>query len=366
MGGVYVHIPFCGAKCYYCNFYSGPLKCDHKEYVDCLFKELEARSEQLGEEVRTVYVGGGTPSKLQQKELQRLLQRLAEWHPEEFTVEVNPEDVDEQLAELLVRNGVNRVSMGVQSLNDSELKAIGRRHNAAEAVKAMKTLREGGIRNLSVDLIYGLPDQDLKSWAKSLEGVLSLNPEHVSAYSLSYEPGTLLWTRLQTGKIEAVSEEVVAQMYEMLCRRMREAGFLHYEISNFGKEGFLSQHNSAYWKFAPYLGVGAGAHSFMERKRFFNPSNLKKYMADCVGVREQENLSREDLMNEFVMVGLRTSAGVDLDVFAERFGERERRRLEREAEHQIKNGNVVKEGERIRIPEERWLVSDSIIVAFFC
>lgn len=366
MSGVYVHIPFCGSKCYYCDFYSGPLKCDHGEYVNCLLKELDARIGLLGDEISTVYVGGGTPSKLQRKELARLLERLNRLRPEEFTVEVNPEDVDEELTSLLVDAGVNRVSMGVQSMDDEELKSIGRRHTALQATEAVEILRRGGVKNISLDLIYGLPGQSLQSWENSLERVLELNPKHLSAYSLSYEPGTLLWTRLQNGKIEPVGEETIEKMYGILCRRTGECGYRHYEISNFGKEGFFSRHNSAYWKFKPYLGIGAGAHSYVDGKRSYNPSNLKKYMTDCVGAQVEESLTWGNLMNEYVMVGLRTSDGIDLRDFTRRFGEKEGERIREEALRQSKAGNIEFENDRFRVPESRWMVSDSIIVAFFC
>ncbi len=367
MSGVYVHIPFCGSKCYYCDFYSGPLKCDHREYVDCLLNELETRIGELGDaDVRTVYVGGGTPSKLQAKELDRLLGTLRRFQPEEFTVEVNPEDVNAGLVAILTENGVNRVSMGVQSMIDGELTAIGRRHTVAQVGEAVNDLRRGGVGNLSVDLIYGLPGQTLRGWEESLSGVMELEPEHISAYSLSYEPGTLLWTRLKSGKIEAVDDETVEQMYDVLCARTAESGFRHYEISNFSKDGFMSSHNSAYWRFTPYLGIGAGAHSFIGGNRYYNPSNLKLYMADCIGSRVMEDLSMQDMMNEFVMVGLRTRNGVDMEDFKFRFGSSDYDRIMAEAERQSKMGNIEITDGGFRVPENRWLVSDSIIVAFFC
>lgn len=369
MAGVYVHIPFCAKKCYYCDFYSGPLKANHGEYVDCLIAEIEAKTSLLPDGVSTVYVGGGTPSVLERRELRRLLGCLKEFGAEEFTVEVNPEDVDKELVDIFKGYGVNRVSMGVQSFVDEELRSVGRRHDSIQAIGAVKLLRDGGLPNISVDLIYGLPGQSVDSWRYSLDTALRLLPEHLSCYMLSYEPGTLLHTRLDTGKIAETDEATLEAMFGILCERTAAEGYEHYEISNFAREGFRSRHNSSYWKFVPYLGIGAGAHSFVGGERYSNPANIRVYMAGSVTAWEKEQGDEDscltDKMNEFLMVGLRTSDGVDMEDFAGRFGDEAAALVREKALAQSGEGNVVFTRRGFRIPEERWLVSNSIIVEFF-
>lgn len=378
MAGVYVHIPFCAKKCHYCDFYSGPLKVSHVDYVNNLVEELDAKLHLLKDGVSTVYVGGGTPSALEPRELRRLLGRLEKLNPEEFTVEVNPEDVDAAMVKLLVDSSVNRVSMGVQSFVDDELRSVGRRHSAFEAQAAAEALRNGGIKNVSLDLIYGLPGQTEESWRYSLDKAMQIAPEHLSCYMLSYEPGTLLHTRLNAGRITETDEETIARMYRILCESAAREGYEHYEISNFAKKGYRSRHNSSYWKFVPYLGIGAGAHSFIDGKRYSNPTNIRKYMADCVGAwggergereeretKDEENPYITDAMNEYLMVGLRTMDGVDMEDFSVRFGNEAAAVVWRKVNEQTALGNVALTEKGFRIPEEKWLVSNSIIVGFF-
>lgn len=346
MAGLYVHIPYCRSKCAYCDFYSGPLRAfDEAEYFAAVDRELTARRHEVGE-LQTVYIGGGTPSSVSPQRLAPYL-NLA---PGERTVEVNPDDVTPELARGLLRAGANRVSMGVQSLNDAELQAIGRRHTAAGARKAYNILRAEGFTNISLDLIYGLPGQSLESWRRSLGELLEWGPEHLSAYILSYEPGTLLTARLKSGKIAEASEELIEQMYDHLCQTTRQAGFNHYEISNFALPGRHAQHNSSYWDMTPYLGLGPGAHSFDGKVRRENPANLKAYLANPEGAAQIEIETDNNRFNDRLITALRTSQGIDESLFTPEELRHARRLL------------VPAGPGRLRIAESRWLLANSILL----
>ncbi len=345
MAGLYIHIPFCRAKCAYCDFYSGPLRLFRAEdYVGALSRELQARRSEVGE-FRTVYVGGGTPSTIPPE----LLAQFLTFAPGERTVEVNPEDVTPDYVARLRSAGANRVSMGVQSLVDSELQAIGRRHSASRAVGAYRALRDNGFDNISLDLIYGLPGQTFRSWRYSLRALLDLEPQHLSAYLLSYEPGTPLHTRLAAGKIAEAPDSLVERMYDLLCSEAAVAGFDHYEISNFARPGFHARHNSSYWDMTPYLGLGPGAHSFDGNMRRANPADLRSYMAhpDCAFEAECENDNEKH--NDLVITALRTARGIDPAVLDDVELAYARRTL------------VVNSDGRLRISERDWLRTNTIL-----
>lgn len=348
VAGLYVHIPFCRAKCAYCDFYSGPLRgFSPEEYVAALQRELDARRGEVGE-FATVYIGGGTPSTMPPA----LLAPFLELAPGERTVEVNPEDVTPGFARELRAAGANRVSMGVQSLVDSELAAIGRRHTAARAVEAFETLRNAGFDNISLDLIYGLPGQTADTWKRSLHGLLDLAPEHLSAYLLSYEPGTLLHTRLAAGRIAEAPEELVDEMYTLLCDSTRSAGMEHYEISNFARPGLHARHNSSYWDMTPYIGLGPGAHSFDGKVRRANPASLKEYMAAPTSAFVTEEENDNERHNDLVMTALRTARGIDPSALNTEELAAARRILEPAP------------GGRLRIPEQDWLLSNTLLEPF--
>lgn len=360
-GGLYLHVPFCHGKCAYCDFYSMPDRGGElrRRFVEAAVREREMRS-GAGARFSTIYVGGGTPSILTGDELRRLVEGATDGVAE-FTVEANPEDVTDDKVDAWVSLGVNRVSMGVQSLCDDELRIVGRRHTAAQAVEAFRTLRRGGIANISLDLIYGLPGQDLASWQRSLRGVIDLEPEHLSAYSLTYEPRTRLTAMLNKGEVREVDEDVAAMMYEMLTAEAAAAGYEHYEISNFGKPGFHSRHNSAYWDGTPYLGIGPGAHSYDGHgRRYANPGNLKAYLEAIEAGQlagEVEDESDDDRFNDMVITALRTSRGLAVsDVPDWRRG-----RLMRDGAPYINSGALVERDGRLAIPEDKWLVADAVM-----
>lgn len=376
MAGIYVHVPFCHAKCAYCDFYSRPCgrsdwAAEAAAYVDGVLAEYACRVSLLGDEpVTTLYIGGGTPSCLPATELTRLINGVAEAHRgtlAELTVEVNPEDVTASQCDALNSCGVNRVSMGVQSLNDNELKAVGRRHTAAEALKAVDTLRRNGIDNLSLDLIYGLPGRTDGSFAHSLQGLLDLAPDHLSAYMLSYEPGTRLTARRNAGKLHEASDDSLVNDYRTLCELTARAGMEHYEISNFAMPGRASRHNTSYWEDVPYLGLGPGAHSYTGGKRSSNPSDLKRWAAGpATAATPEEPLSAAEALNEHIMVRLRTARGLDMPAVATRWGERAAAGLLNRAKPLIDAGKLIQTADnRLYIPEPEWLVADAIMVDLF-
>ncbi|MBR0037572.1 MAG: radical SAM family heme chaperone HemW [Bacteroidales bacterium] len=317
MAGVYVHIPFCKSRCIYCDFYSTTMSGNRNLFVERLLAEASERKSFLGNRsIRTVYVGGGTPSQLPASALQKLVAGLAEIFDlsavEEFTLEVNPEDITPQYAASLP-SCINRISMGVQSFVDSELALLQRRHNAQKPAEAIQLLRDvAHIQNISIDLMYGLPNQTLQSFQHSIDEALKLGTQHISAYNLSVEEGTRLSQLVDEGKLTVADEKLCLSMNAMLRRKLHEAGFVQYEISNYALKGFESKHNSSYWNRTPYLGLGPGAHSYDgERLRCWNLSNLRDYLQGN-RLSESETLSDDDLFNEQIMLGLRTSHGAIL------------------------------------------------------
>lgn len=359
MAGVYIHIPYCHIKCAYCDFYSTPDRKSERLLTDCLVRELELRRGEIGT-ICTIYLGGGTPSIIDDTELEKILAHLPVDQAEEVTIEANPEDVTAERVQYWRSLGINRISMGVQSFDDAELKVIGRRHTAIEAISAIENIRKGGIENFSIDLIYGLPGQTLESWQKSLEGLFDIQPYHFSAYMLTYEPRTRLTAMLNTGKIKAVDEEVIVEMYKMLTESARKAGYEHYEISNFAIPGFRSRHNSSYWNDTPYLGLGPGAHSFDGKVRRVNPSDIGGYIQaierDELPCTVEEE-SKTDVYNDLVITALRTKEGLDFG----RVKRSRRRQFLCDAFPYLLRGELEVDENFFKIPEEHWLISDAIM-----
>lgn len=376
---IYVHIPFCRSLCTYCGFYSEvAAKCRKAEdagrqeelfgrFADALVSEVRMRGQEITDDRNTLYIGGGTPSVLPLCVYERLLSAL--WESghggpfEEFTFEVNPEDIVEKGEDYvrgLMELGVNRISMGVQSFDDGILKFMNRRHNAAVAREAYAILENAGIGNISIDLIFGLPQLSDAQWADTLADALAISPsgrlpQHISAYQLSVEPGSMLDRLVGKGRFEEASEELCQRQYRMLCEALSAAGYSHYEISNFAQPGYAAVHNSAYWRHIPYVGLGPGAHSFVGSERQWNLPDLKAYIADPGSVREYETLDDEQLALEKIMLALRTSDGIEAPFLEEHC---DRGALARAMEI----GALVRSGDgRIRIPESRFFVSDGII-----
>ena len=291
-----------------------------EEYVQALCKEIKERKDETGEPIRTIYIGGGTPSTLSLESVTALNQDLPRTCIEEYTMEINPGDATEEYLRGLRALGVNRLSMGIQSFQDELLRFIGRRHNAQQAIDAVHMAQEAGFKNISIDLMYALPTQTMAQWKADIETALGLGVQHISSYGLMYEEGTALTKMRDSGAITPIDEETENAMYDTLCERLKEAGFVHYEVSNFALPGYEAKHNSSYWDGTPYIGVGAGAHSYIGRVRSWNPDDLEAYIAGIENgtlVRESETLSDKDLYNERIMLGLRTKKGIlvsDVDV----------------------------------------------------
>ncbi len=369
MGGIYIHIPFCHSKCYYCDFFSRPCRhtdrVTYQNYTTALIAEWALRRNELSEPVSTIYIGGGTPSSMPVEFLEQLAEALPTDNVTEFTVEANPEDITPQWASAIKRAGVNRVSMGAQSIIASELKAVGRRHTPAQTVEAFNLLRRAGIDNISLDLIYGLPLQTPDSWQQSLDSVLELRPEHLSAYSLTYEEGTRLNAMRLAGKVTPAPDETVELMYSMLCSATSGAGYTHYEISNFALPGKHARHNSSYWDFTPYVGLGVAAHSFDgARTRRANPADINAYI-DSINHNKLfctvETESVQDLYNDYIITHLRTLHGLDPEDIHRRFGTVFAERFKAACAPHILAGRIEESHGRRRISPQSWLISDAVL-----
>ena len=367
MAGLYIHIPYCHSKCAYCDFYSTPSVKSMGQYVEALLCEIELRINEITEPINTIYIGGGTPSILPIELLEKIIVAISKYvnirHLDEFTIEANPEDVKEEWVDAVKKNGINRVSMGIQSFNNEELKYINRRHTAEVASNAIQILQNKGIQRISADLIYGLPGQDLESWEQSLKKLLSLRLPHFSAYLLSYEPGTRLYARLMSGKVEEASEELANEMYQYLITEARRYGYNHYEISNFALPNCEAIHNTNYWRDLPYLGIGVSAHSFDGEKRRVNPSNIKHYISHlqqgkCVyDIEEEDNDARH---NDYIIVSLRTAQGIDLNYYKNQY----KNDILSIAKPHIDAGRMVLTDTHLAIAEESMLISDRIMLDF--
>lgn len=334
MAGIYIHIPFCKQRCIYCDFYSTTSQEKENRYIEAVCTELELRKQSLPDPVHTIYIGGGTPSLLNPvsvKQLKDCIDRNYRVMPDlEFTVEANPDDISPEWLEAMSRIGVNRISMGVQTFHDGHLKLLRRRHNSERAIQAVHLCQEHGFRNISIDLIYGLPEQTLEEWKADVAQAIALNVQHLSAYALIYEENTALWRMREQNKVQEADEELSLSMFEYLITELKNNGFEHYEISNFGLPGFHSRHNSSYWNDTPYLGCGASAHSFIGMERMYNTANIDQYIKDITRCREKnlpynevchcEVLDRYEHYNDRIITGLRTAAGLDLEKLEQDFG----------------------------------------------
>ena len=394
MAGIYIHIPFCRSRCIYCGFYSTTSLELRQRYVEAVCREMEIRSLSKGSgSISTIYFGGGTPSQLTIPQLRQFLLYINKVYqlPQgaggrlEITIEVNPDDVTEAFAEGLRSLTVNRVSMGAQTFNDERLRFLHRRHTSQQVIEAVSRLRAVGINNISVDLMYGFPGETLSEWQKDIEAALALNVEHLSAYCLTVEEGTILhklisgeWRvdsydysqgvqgnhncPLSTIHYPLPDEELERQMYELLIDRLEAAGYEHYEISNFAKPGYRSRHNSSYWNDTPYIGLGAAAHSYDGHTRSWNVSDLQQYIEGIEhGERrfEEEIIDADTHYNDMVTVALRTREGLDLSSFPEQH----RAYAISSARPFIDDGLLALNGSRLSLTRRGLFVSDMIMSA---
>ena len=322
MQGLYIHIPFCKSRCIYCGFFSTTMLDLRQQYVDALCQEMKMRC-QGAENISTIYLGGGTPSQLTTDQLRQILHRAYIYNKvekdAEVTIEVNPDDVTERFANDLTLLPVNRISMGVQTFDDKRLRFLHRRHTAEQVTTAVDRLRTAGIKNISIDLMYGFPGETIADCEADIAKALSLQVEHISTYCLMIEEDTQLQQMLQQGNITETEEEQERQMYETIINRLEDGGYEQYELSNFARPGFHSRHNSSYWDGTPYIGIGAAAHSYDIESRSWNIADIKQYiqgMANNQRIYEEERLDSDTRYNDAITVALRTSRGLDLQALS--------------------------------------------------
>lgn len=358
MTGIYIHIPFCASRCIYCAFYSTTSLDLRQRYVDAVCDEMSMRA--VHNNITTIYLGGGTPSQLSMTQLRQIFDALYKYKnvaaDAEVTIEVNPDDVSVEFAAVLQQLPVNRVSMGAQTFDDARLRFLRRRHTAQQVVEAVTRLRQADIQNISVDLMYGFPGETLEDWKRDIDAALELQVEHLSAYCLSIEEGT----PLHRMNMKASDEEVERQMYYTLIDRLEAAGFEHYEISNFARPGFRSQHNSAYWTGVPYIGLGAAAHSFDGNTRSWNVADIRQYI-DAIerGERlfDSEVIEGDTAYNDLLTVSLRTREGLDLS----RLSPRHRDYCLKAAQSYINDGLLIINDEHLALTRHALFVSDMVI-----
>ena len=369
MAGIYIHVPFCKTRCLYCDFYSTVNTLLRQRYVDALCLELRMRHDYLkGELVKTVYLGGGTPTQLEPQQLVAIFDTLREVYGleqvQEVTLEANPDDLTEEYVAFIRTLPINRLSIGVQTFDDKMLRLLQRRHTAQEARDAVRRCRKAGLKNISIDLIYGLPGQTEEMLLTDLETAFELYPQHLSTYHLTYEKGTPLYRLRQSGNVKEVSEEQSRRLYRVLTDTMKARNYVHYEISNFCRGSHYSRHNMGYWTGVPYLGCGPSAHSFDVVSREWNRPSLKDYVEGMEkGERpfEKETLTLSMRYNEYVMTGLRTLRGISLTKVAKEYGAHRLRYLFSMAAPHMQRGMLVRRNGCLRLTEEAFFVSDDII-----
>ena len=378
MSGIYIHIPFCKSKCAYCNFFSLVTEKKVDDYVSALKKEIIDSKSYLDDElVKTIYFGGGTPSLLPVKYVEEIMELLHKnfnivANPE-VTLEINPDTIDKDKMFALKSLGVNRMSVGIQSFHDDDLRYLGRRHDSRHAMQVLDDLKSVGFEKITLDLIYGMPTLTEEKWNENLDIFFSTGISHLSAYALTVEPKTILGQKIEKAELQEVSEEETIRHYNILVERTKENGFEHYEISNFAKEGCRSQHNSIYWQDVKYLGLGPSAHSYDGNSRQWNISNLTKYIqlvnadtdADMGCYYEKEILSKEDKFNEYVMTSLRTSWGCDIEKMESDYGKSYAHNFLKNIKKYLDSGIMLKDFNTCRLTDEGMLFADGIAADLF-
>ena len=369
MAGLYIHVPFCAKRCLYCDFFSNAEMKYKEPYINALIKEMELRKGYIGNEaLETIYFGGGTPSQLDEKDFGKIFEAIYRHfdvaEQMEITLEANPDDMKREYVSLLRNYPFNRVSMGVQSFHPEDLRFLNRRHDREQAIKAVELCKEYGITNISIDLIYGLPYQTQQAWEENLRQAIRLDVPHLSAYHLIYEEGTALYKLLEAGKVTPINEELSVSFFSTLIDRLAEAGYLHYEISNFARPGFFSKHNSSYWTGKKYLGLGPSAHSYNGIDREWNPSSLPIYIEGIENGHptiESEDLDLCTRYNDFIITGLRTMWGVSFADIQTKFGRKLLSYCQKQAQPHINQGLLLQTGDKLILSKSGIFVSDGIM-----
>ena len=398
MAGVYIHIPFCKSKCGYCGFYSLPSLKLKERFLEALKKEIVERKLEVSSEtpsINTLYFGGGTPSLLSIAEIEDLLQLIHDTYSvnpnAEVTIEANPDTLSLEYLRALRQIGVNRLSIGIQSFFDNDLQYLGRKHDAHHAQQCLDWAKLAGFENISIDLIYGLPTSNAEQWNRNLDVFFAYHLPHLSAYALTLEPNSILTKQIELGKALPINDDDALRDYEILCRRTQENGYLHYEISNYCRQGMHSKHNASYWFGTPYLGLGPSAHSFDGTSRQWNVASVEQYTAasrhceeeprsnpedtmsrlprfarnDAKRVQEKETLSPEQQYDEYVMLRLRTHWGIDLKWLKREMGERFSTYCEQQAQPLIAQGRLSQTREFLYLTDEQMLFADGVAEELF-
>ena len=371
--GIYIHIPFCKQACNYCNFHFSTSLDLKEDLLKCLEKEIILRKNYLeGRQIQTIYFGGGTPSLLSTDEIKKLLQAIYSnfevIENAEFTLEANPDDLTKEKLSELKNAGINRLSIGVQSFFDKELKWMNRSHDAIQAENCIRNAKEIGFDNITIDLIYGVPGLTNTEWKQNLEKAIELNIDHLSCYALTVEPKTALYHQIEKDKLPPLNEQQAAEQFEILMAFAKQTGFEHYEISNFARDKKYSKHNTSYWKGNWYLGIGPSAHSFNSSTRQWNIANNALYIKN---INEDKDPSETEILtipqqyNEFVMISLRTMWGLNLNEIKNRFGETYLHLIQKESARYIQSGDIVLENEKMKLSDKGKLIADKIISDLF-
>lgn len=368
MAGIYIHIPYCKTRCIYCDFYKEVDESNMDAFVNALCAEFALRKNEAKDSIKTIYFGGGTPTRLTFEHFEKIFYSINTNYDvgsdAEITIEANPDDLSLDYISLITKLPINRISIGIQSFDDSELKFLSRRHSAQEAIDAVRLCQQSGFDNISIDLIYGLPNQTLDLWENIIKQAIGLNVQHISAYHLIYEENTKLYTLLERGRVTPVADDISNEMFSMLINKLAEGGFEQYEISNFAKDKLYSKHNTSYWLDEEYIGFGPSAHSYDGHKRSWNVSSIGKYIrAIDKGelMQEYEILSVKDKYNEFVLTKLRMMKGISLIELGDKFGEKYFYYFSEIAKRYIHEGLLVYEGEMLHLSQEGIFISDGIM-----
>ncbi len=369
MAGIYIHVPYCKTRCIYCDFFTQTNQASQLDYVSAVCKEIELRKKYIKDEiVRTIYFGGGTPSLLLESDFQQIFDTIYSTFQvaegAEITLEANPDDLTSEYLDRLNKFPFNRISIGIQSFDDEELRFINRRHSSNDAMDAVKRTQLSGFKNISIDLMYGLPNQSLKTWKKNLEIAISLDVQHISSYHLIYEEGTKLYRLFRKGEVAEAPEDLSLEMFSSMIDELERAGYEHYEISNFAKKGLYSRHNTSYWQGVKYLGIGPAAHSFDGRDRALNIASIPKYIAgieDGLPKIEVETLNISSRYNDFILTGLRTVWGVDLKELEKQFGSQYLDFCLKNAQKYLSFSDVLIDDSRLKLTRKGIFISDGIM-----
>ncbi|NJB82828.1 radical SAM family heme chaperone HemW [Wenyingzhuangia aestuarii] len=372
MAGIYVHIPFCKKACHYCDFHFSTSLKQKQTFLEALEKEIILRVDEFKNEiVETIYFGGGTPSILEAAELQKIIEIIRANYQviavPEITLEANPDDLSDAKIIAFANTEINRLSIGVQSFGDKELQMMNRAHNAKEVLQCLQTATQY-FKNITIDLMYGIPGLSNKEWKQNIKQALSFGVQHISSYALTVEEGTALHHFIKNKKYPELDENLAAAHFDLLVSELAQAGFDHYEISNFGKPNFYSKHNTSYWLGKPYLGLGPSAHSFIGNTRSWNVANNAKYIKSLAEGKLpliQEILSEKDRYNEYIMTGLRTIWGVSLPKIIKDFGEATCVFLEKQIQPYIKNGTLQLEENQLKTTQKGKFLADGIASDLF-